>query len=98
MRNPTPVINVTFNDGDLVWKMYAQTDFTGCTFLGTAKNCNFAEATFLNCTFDPAFSIEGCNIGGAEGLPAKFNAPPRCVSNGDRLSIRSGMRSTLPGM
>lgn len=93
MRNPTPVQNVTFNDGDLIWKMYAQTDFTGCTFNGTAKNCNFAEAHFVDCTFDPAFTFESCNLGGATGLPERLAPPPQ-----PEMPIRPGMPGTRPGM
>lgn len=92
-RNPTPVTGITFNDGDLLWKMYAQTDFNGCTFYGTAKNCNFSEATFVGCTFDPAFAMIDCNIGGAEGLPVRFHPEPRRTT--DERVMRPGFR---PGM
>jgi len=93
MRNPNPVNGVTFEDGDLVWKMYAQTDFTGCTFKGTAKNCNFAEAAFTNCTFDPAFTFESCNLGNATGLPERLAPPPRVEP-----PHRPGVLGTRPGM
>ena len=70
------ISNVTYNDGDLVWQMLALTDFTNCTFKGTAKNCNFASSTFTNCTFDPAFTMEHCNVGGTTGLPEQFAPLP----------------------
>lgn len=94
MRNLNPVNGVTFNDGDLIWKMYAQTDFTGCTFKGTAKNCNFAEAHFIDCTFDPAFAFETCNLGGeVTGLPERLAPPPRVEP-----PRRPGMPGTRPGL
>lgn len=80
------VANQTFNDGDLVWQMRAQTDFTNCTFNGVAKRCNFAESTFINCTFAPDFDFEDCNIGGCEGLPERFPCAPR--QRGDELRMR----------
>ena len=92
MRNPIPVVSAIFEDGDLIWKMYAQTDFTGCTFRGTAKNCNFAEAHFIDCTFDPAFRFEACNLGGeVTGLPERL-APPPWVDPQIRFGTRPGMR------
>lgn len=77
MSIPETVEHVTFEDGDLVWKVYARTTFTECTFKGVAKHCDFGDATFVDCAFDPQFRLVDCNIGGAEGLPEAFHAPPR---------------------
>jgi len=89
------VSNVTYNDGDLVWAMHAQTDFTGCTFNGTAKSCNFAESAFTNCTFNPAFTFVECNLGNATGLPERLAPPPRMEPP---LPNRGGRPGTRPGM
>jgi len=87
--------NVTYNNGDLVWKMFAQTDFTGCTFKGTAKNCNFAEASFTDCTFDPDFAFVECNLGNVTGLPENLapavRAEPPMSNRGGRPGARPGM-------
>jgi len=95
MRNPTPVTGQTFNDGDLVWQMYAQTDFIGCTFVGTAKSCNFAEAAFQSCTFDPGFTFSSCNLGAATGLPERLAPPPPAEPPSPN---RGGRPGTRPGM
>ena len=92
-RNPTPVSGQIFSDGDLVWKMYAQTDFVGCTFNGTAKNCNFAEADFQTCTFNPTFTFESCNLGGTTGLPERLAPQPQ-----PEFPMRPGAPGTRPGM
>lgn len=98
MRNPTPVENVVFEDGDLVWKMYAQTDMKNCTFKGTAKNCNFAETAFINCTFDPNFEFEMCNLGNATGLPERLAPPQRVEPPMPNRGGRPGMPGFRPGV
>jgi hypothetical protein len=75
----TRIENTTYGDGDLVWKNHASAEFVGCVFRGTARDCNFAGATFTGCTFDPSFAIERCTIGGATGLPERFNAPASSI-------------------
>ena len=71
------ITDARFESTDLLWKMYAQTDFTGCTFVGKAQNCNFAESTFIDCMFEPTFVFENCNIIGTTGLPERLAPPAR---------------------
>jgi hypothetical protein len=96
MRNATPVEHVVFEEGDLIWKMYAQTDFVSCTFKGTAKNCNFGGAHFINCTFDPDFTFEWCNLGGELlGLPERL-MPPAPIAPPLNRGGRPGIPGRLP--
>ena len=83
MPIPALVEHVTFEDGDLVWGAYAKTRFVECTFEGVAKFCDFGNADFVDCTFGPSFQLATCNIGGAEGLPERFHAPPRRLASTD---------------
>jgi len=69
-------IDVTYLDGDLVWGSFFQAVFNGCTFNGTARNCNFGYCQFIGCTFAPDFTLESCLIAGAIGLPERFEVPP----------------------
>lgn len=85
---PNTISNQTYNTEDLNWKMFAQTTFNGCTFHGIASNCNFAEATFVNCTIDADFKFVNCNLGGVEGLPERYPCSPRRSANSEPEDIR----------
>ena len=58
-----------FKNGDLVRKMHLGDVFKSCTFSGTAKDCNFAEAKFeKTCSFRPGFKFEHCNLILTDGI------------------------------
>jgi hypothetical protein len=48
--------------------MHYRDAFDSCSFVGYAKNCNFAKATFVNCTFSQGFKFIDCNMSSTTGL------------------------------
>lgn len=55
---------------NLFYAMHHSDVFESCTFQVSARKCNFALATFTDCTFTPGFKFVDCNCAGVTGLNA----------------------------
>jgi hypothetical protein len=75
---PVTYVGQTYRDRELVDRSFVEATFDNCAFHGEIIRCSFVNATFNpNCTFDDNLKLTECILGGAEGLPEKFECPPR---------------------